>query len=638
MLNSKFLESNLHDKTFWDDLVTFVQINDEKWFNDLVVPTLSLYHLEYVSIYNLKGNIVRDAFLNNKTTIPLNSNLLKLLNKKKQIKYYTKIKSIVFEVFVATIHPTNDPLKKTNPKGYYLIARKLDQPFLNELGKISNSTLKFSLTNSFPKYGENYIQFPVTLKDYSTKKIGYLLFKRPFYVDYKQINKVLFLIIFVIFINIIFYLFFIKIWIKAPLQLVTNILKNDDKSVLPNLKESPGEFAYIGELIEDTILQKEELEVAKIKAEESDRLKTSFLTNLSHEIRTPMNAIIGFTNMIKNEKLEESEFVNYLNIIESSGNNLISIIDDLIEMSKIDANQIKPNYTTFNLHKILTQLYNSIRVTIPTDKKLQLIYKPDKPIIIVSDEIKLKQIVSNLLTNAIKFTPSGTVEFGYTINSNKSLIFYVKDSGIGIDSENISKIFDRFKRVDNEYGVLVGGLGLGLSICKAYTEMLGGTINASSVINKGSNFIFEIPLKEAEADVNSAPISQDHIESSNISKSITVLVAEDDNINFILMNKLLSLRDINIIRAYNGKEALEIIQNTPNIDLILMDIKMPIMNGFEAYEKIREINKTIPIIAQTAYSANDEITKITKMGFDGYVTKPIDKDKLYANIIGNLKS
>jgi signal transduction histidine kinase len=245
------------------------------------------------------------------------------------------------------------------------------------------------------------------------------------------------------------------------------------------LKESNGEFSYIGNLFEENNNQKLELITAKIKAEESDRLKSSFLANLSHEIRTPMNAINGFTDLILNTDINETEKLEYLTVIEKSGKNLVSIIDDLIEMSKIDSNQITPNYTLVNLESCVNELYETIKVTIQNKDLEFILIKSSLPaeFNIVTDDIKLKQVLINLLTNAIKFTDKGMVTFGYEIDENNQLIhFTVRDTGLGIDEEEHKNIFDRFKRVDSDISIKVGGLGLGLAISKAYVELLGGTI------------------------------------------------------------------------------------------------------------------------------------------------------------------
>jgi CheY-like chemotaxis protein/two-component sensor histidine kinase len=373
-----------------------------------------------------------------------------------------------------------------------------------------------------------------------------------------------------------------------------------------------------------------ELIKAKIKAEESDRLKSSFLANLSHEIRTPMNAINGFTELIINTDINETEKLEYLNVIEKSGKNLVSIIDDLIEMSKIDSNQIVPNFAVVNLESCVNELYETIKITIKNKAIDFKLIKSNTPaeFNIITDDIKLKQVIINLLTNAIKFTDEGEVTFGYEIDEKRELInFTVRDTGLGIDEDNHKNIFDRFKRVDSDVSIKVGGLGLGLAISKAYVELLGGTITLESKVGVGSTFYFSIPLKYAKVEhIVVKPIN--NVETTKSAEQM-ILIAEDDNINFLLFQKMMQNKNFKILRAINGQEAVEICLNVPSIDLVLMDIKMPLMNGFEALEQIRPIRPTLPIIAQTAYSSSDDKLKIEEAGFTDYITKPLNRERLF---------
>ena len=381
--------------------------------------------------------------------------------------------------------------------------------------------------------------------------------------------------------------------------------------------------------------------MTKLKAEEGDRLKSSFLANLSHEIRTPMNAINGFTDLLINTKLNAAEQLEYLKVIDKSGKNLVSIIDDLIEMSKIDSNQISPNYTNVNLESCISELYETIKVTIPKTKKIDFyILKNDKPADynIIADEVKLKQVIVNLVTNAIKFTNEGHVTFGYRIDDkNKKIIFMIKDTGPGIDKNNHQHIFDRFKRVENDASIKAGGLGLGLAISKAYVEMMGGMITLESKVEKGSTFSFSIPLQYQEVHTISVKLVKNKAITIN-EELITILIAEDDNINFLLFQKMIQSKNYKIIRAVNGLEAVDISLSNPDIDLVLMDIKMPIMNGYEALEKIKMIRPELVVIAQTAYASSDDEERIKNAGFYGYITKPIHREELYETINEVLKS
>jgi len=247
----------------------------------------------------------------------------------------------------------------------------------------------------------------------------------------------------------------------------------------------------------------------------------------------------------------------------------------------------------------------------------------------LTDEIKLKQVIVNLLTNAIKFTDNGHIAFGFTISPDKNFLeFKVEDTGIGISKKDLDVIFNRFRRVDDDYTISMSGLGLGLSISKAYVEMLGGEITVESVFGRGSVFKFTIPLVYDVSEQNDKNDDDAEI-VQNVFESKIILVAEDDNINFLLLKTILEKKNHQVIRAKNGQEVVDISASNPDIDLIFMDIKMPVLDGYEAFEKIKEQKPDCIVIAQTAHSSNEVKEKIMKAGFSGYITKPLDKDKIY---------
>ena len=247
---------------------------------------------------------------------------------------------------------------------------------------------------------------------------------------------------------------------------------------------------------------------------------------------------------------------------------------------------------------------------------------------IITDETKLKQVIINLLTNAIKYTDEGLVTFKYEIDQKEDKIhFRIQDTGSGIEEDQHKHVFDRFKRVENDKSITVGGLGLGLSISKAYIEILGGTISLESSVGVGSTFYFSIPLQYVKSEhIVVMPIRENELIKS---ENKVILIAEDDNINFLLFQKMMKDKEYKIIRAVNGQEAVDICINDSSIDLVLMDIKMPVMNGFEAVEQIRPIRPHLPIIAQTAYSSSEDRVKIEKAGFDDYITKPLSRERLF---------
>ncbi|MBF6639939.1 response regulator [Flavobacterium sp. J49] len=631
-LESKPILVAINNDTNWDEFVDFTITKDKVWFDETIGNELAIYDAEYLGSYDAQKNfIMRTSTASIKSLDFIPKPAMDLLYKEGIKKFYLKIPEGIVEVTGAAIHPSNDPLKnKTKASGYFFVVRLINQEFLKNLSHITNSEIQ--LVGPSYNYSEekNKISSVVQLKDSQGKIIADLLFQRNFEVYFENTINLLYIIIIAFLVILLMNLIYTRRLVYYPLYLVRRVLLTGNKKAIKLLKESNGEFSYIGNLFEENNNQKMELITAKIKAEESDRLKSSFLANLSHEIRTPMNAINGFTDLIINTDVNEAEKSEYLNVIEKSGKNLVSIIDDLIEMSKIDSNQIAPNYTLVNLESCVNELYETVKVTIQNKDLEFILIKSSMPaeFNIITDEIKLKQVLVNLLTNAIKFTDVGMVTFGYEIDEKNALIhFTVRDTGLGIDEEQHNNIFDRFKRVDSDISIKVGGLGLGLAISKAYVELLGGTITLESKVGEGSTFYVSIPLKYAEME----PITVSSVNNFEITKSDDklILIAEDDNINFLLFQKMMQNKNYQIIRAVNGKETVEICLNNPSIDLVLMDIKMPIMNGFEAIERIQPVRPNLPIIAQTAYSSSEDKAKILDAGFTDYITKPLSRERLF---------
>ncbi len=374
-----------------------------------------------------------------------------------------------------------------------------------------------------------------------------------------------------------------------------------------------------------------ELIKAKEKAEESDRLKTAFLHNISHEIRTPMNAIVGFTTLLDTPDLKEELRLQYMDIIYQSSNQLLSIITDIVDISNIEVGQVKVSSGVVNVNALLKTLHEQFDLK-ARQQGLHFEYVadlPDDASLIVTDSTKLIQILTNLISNALKFTPKGSIEFGYTCKEN-NLEFYVKDTGIGIEKEKHSRIFERFFQVENVYTKQFSGTGLGLAISKAYVELLGGNIWLKSEIGEGSAFFFTLPYDNNPGGKRSAVPKTNHNKEMTKIVGKTILVAEDDRINFLLIREILTKTGVNIIWAANGEEAVDVCKTNDKIDLVLMDIKMPLMDGYEATKIIRGFRPALPVIALTAYAQASDKEKALAEGCVGHISKPVDRALLYS--------
>lgn len=631
--NSKTQIVTIDDLTYWDALVTFTKSKNIIWFNDYITNEFETYEVDYISVYDIDKNYitsVANSTCKTKDFIPKLA--MEKLHKAKFSRFYLQIPEGIVEVFGGTIHASHDPKKMlTEPSGYMFTARLLNKKYFKNLENITSSKVHFYDNDTFKKNGNKKVTTLIDLKDHDDKIVSRLLFERPSYLNFERTKELLLIIVIATLIGLIASIHYSRKWVYKPLRLVTNILESDREISIKLLKKEPGEFGHIGSLFEDHRKNRFQLEKSKEKAEESDKLKSTFLANLSHEIRTPMNAIIGFSDLLLNENLNEDLKRSYLKIISSSGKNLVSIIEDLIEMSKIDAKLITPNYKGLDIDKCLNELYNTLKVTIPEDKSIDFyVVKNGEKLQndILTDEVKLKQIIVNLLTNAIKFTDNGHVSVGYRINKNKNVLeFRIEDTGIGIIKKDLKVVFDRFRRVDDDYAISLSGLGLGLSISKAYVEMLGGKIKVESVYGKGSVFKFTIPLIYDEINIEKRLIDDENAKLDFDTK--TILIAEDDNINFLLLKTILELKNHTILRAGNGQEVVEICASNKAIDLVFMDIKMPVLDGYEAFEIIKREHPNLFVIAQTAHSSAEVKDKILKAGFTAYITKPLDKVKIY---------
>jgi PAS domain S-box-containing protein len=382
----------------------------------------------------------------------------------------------------------------------------------------------------------------------------------------------------------------------------------------------------------------DEMLVAKEKAEESDRLKTSFLQNMSHEIRTPMNAIMGFAKLLVQNYNNKPKLEQFSEIINLRCNDLLEIINDILDIAKIESGQLPVNNEECNLNELFLELDTFFKEHQKRIGKqhirfnLQMLCNPSE-ISIVTDKVKLKQIFLNLIGNAFKFTDQGKIQGGCKYDANNNLIFYVSDTGIGIPSDKHEAIFERFTQLNDEKKQPYGGTGLGLSIVKGLVGLLGGKIWIESELEKGTTFYFSFPYKVSKS-VNREPVLKGEKHTYHFSGK-TILVVEDDIYNATYIKEILSDTDINIILTKYGNEAVQFaISRLP--DLILMDIRLPDMDGYEAIRQIKQQKPGLRIIAQTAYAAHEDKQKAFDAGCNDYISKPIKRELLLAMIHAQL--
>lgn len=360
---------------------------------------------------------------------------------------------------------------------------------------------------------------------------------------------------------------------------------------------------------------------AKEKAEESERLKTSFLASMSHEIRTPMNGIIGFADLLKENNINEEDQKNYIEIIKKSGKRMLNILNNIISISKIDAGVEKVNNDATDINSLLKYIYDFFKIEVE-NKGLKLILneKLEKEnSLILTDREKIYSILINLVKNSIKYSDKGKIWFGCN-KVGDNLIFYVKDQGVGIPKKDRETIFNIFTQLKNSDGRKKGGIGLGLTISKKYVEMLGGKIWIDTETKKGTKFYFSIPYVKVD-DIEDE--MEEKLEYTKILKNKKFLIVENDETSMLLLSTIIKKYGGKVIKVYNGLDAIDICRRNNDIDLIFMDIHIPEINGYETTKEIRLFNNDVIIIAQTAYALEGDESLAKTSGCNEYISKPI---------------
>ena len=406
---------------------------------------------------------------------------------------------------------------------------------------------------------------------------------------------------------------------KINVEFISNVYLANNKDVIQcNIRDISRRIEIETELIE-----------AKERAEKSDRLKSAFLANMSHEIRTPMNGILGFTELLQEPNLKRDDISDYIQIIHISGKRILNTINNIVDISKIESGLIQVNISETNINEKMDFIYNFFQPEVEF-KGLQIFLKNSlttKESIIKTDDEKIYGILTNLIKNAIKFTFEGSINFGYK-KKGEFLEFYVKDTGIGIPENQKDLIFERFRQGSESLTRDYEGSGLGLSISKSYVEMLGGKIWVESQECNGSTFYFTIPYIDA-SNPKTKILNTDSMDYNEPQlKNLKILIVENDEISHSLITRMLQEISKEVLHALTGVEAIEICRNNPDLDLVLMDIRMPVMDGYEATRKIRQFNKDVIIIAQTAYAFSGDKENAIKAGSNDYISKPIFKPLL----------
>ncbi len=431
-------------------------------------------------------------------------------------------------------------------------------------------------------------------------------------------------------------------WIAGELESKRCVINTSEGESIP-VEIHSGRIRYSGKEalmfnirdITAIVESEKRLKEAKENAEQADMLKSVFLANMSHEIRTPMNAIIGFSEILSDEDLSKSEREEFIRYITQGSNTLMNLIEDIIDITKIEAGKIKINLTECNVSDLMDELYATfLKIKNRNgNKSLELrLNKPavEKSFTIATDQSRIRQVLSNLLGNALKFTEKGYIEFGFTLEQENNIVFYVKDTGIGIPKEKQKLIFERFGQVEEVQEKEMKGTGLGLAISKKLAELLGGDLTVESEEGAGSVFKLILPIDIGAEKPEKKEVKKKTPEINWNNK--VILIAEDSVLNYTYLEAILQRTNVKLIWAKDGKEAVDICRENEDIDIVLMDIKMPVLDGLNAIKMIKKFRKDLPIIVQTAYAMPEDRERSFAAGSDEYLTKPLNATELFKTI------
>ena len=642
-LESKRLKQVTFDYTFWDEMIEFTHTKDTSWAEENIVPINKTYKTDIALVFNTNEKLIYKTcpiITPILDSIRIPSQVLHQLYNNRFIHYFIRIDTTIVEIHGATIHPNNDADRKTTPQGYFFIGKIIDQEYITNLENITNTAIHISPDSIHTPLNTKTVEIACSkaLLDFNGEVSTYLHITKPlhFLSTYKKFSIIL-ISIFISAMGLYFIILLTatKRWVLTPLKTVERALKEENPNISLELEGKGKEFAEIGQLINSFIAQKKALEFLKNKAEESERLKTSFLANMSHEIRTPLNGIVGFTELIVKHVPNDPKLETYTSIIKSCSRDLLNIVGDILDYSKLEANKISLNSENISVANVLDtlNLQYSKQIDSLAQRGVELRFaKNHSNIEVFADQQRTKQIIINYINNAVKFTSSGYIEVGAFTIDNKAVI-YVKDTGIGIAKERHKDVFERFIQVDSPEKKY-GGTGLGLAISKGLASLMHGQVWVESELNKGATFYLSLPLSNKHYNqylsVKSAQgiVLPDTINWSNK----TLLVVEDDKNTIELIKSFLQSTQIKIITFDNPKDAI-LFAAENELHAVLMDIQLPgDMDGFEASKILKQQNPSVPIIIHTAFYTGEEKEKAIRAGGAACISKPYESKVLLTEL------
>lgn len=503
-----------YDYGLWDGMVELAKSPDSLWAEENLGEVLYWFDLDALWVMGLDGTITYSDITGCAKSLPdttFSDTLLSRLYHDRYVDFYTLAGDSLILIQGATIHATGDEERETEPSGYLFMAKCWDSEIIDLLDKLTWSEISLhSMGNGCPLQAESLkMNQMIPYKHWNGQIIACLEFsKRVDFADLLRSNALRIIVMMALFtvFSLVLLTVLLYYWIGKPLDVIAAVIGKDSAEKIPVLKKSGSDFRRIGLLIESFLQQKEELRVAKEKAEETDRLKSAFLANVSHEIRTPMSGVTGFAELLQKPNLTDEQRKHYTNVIISSGEHLLHLIDDVLDLSVIESGQIRLYNNLFSLEQLMLETYMFFQENDNIkEKQLKLSVNYDlneEESAFMGDKKRIKQILDNLLTNALKFTLQGEVVFGCKKQVQEEILFYVKDTGPGIPEKYHQFIFDRFSQIHNVYyqDGKRHGTGLGLAICRGLVNIMGGRIWVESGEGMGSAFCFTLPVNAESSD------------------------------------------------------------------------------------------------------------------------------------------
>jgi len=506
LMNSN-VDKVIVDYTYWTEFIQNIYPYNEPWFKDNINTTLTSFHHDFVAVYDSIGNLVHQITKENLVHPSIDPLAIEQILKHRFGNFYIKNGQNFYYISGGTIHTDDDPQHKTSPKGVFVIGKIIGREMRTQMENITRSNITIDEDTLKTKVQAQKLFAFIPMKSWDNQVFGYITFSRDFHffkIQKRQDAESLLLIIVSAIVSLLIFFITFKVWVQHPLSLITDILQNEGSAKLERLKSQKSEFGEIGHVMDRFIQQKQELVIAKEKAEESEKLKTAFLSNMSHEIRTPLNGILGFSRLLVEEELTPELRTEFVKIIETNGDQLLTHLNNVMDLAKMDAGILTLENRACSIFNIVNELYLHYSTNIKViSGAIRFEVKPglsEQDSQIISEPDRIMQILKHLIENAFKYTEKGTIEFGYNIHEHYQLLFYIKDSGIGIPKKKQEMVFDNFMQGDMSIRRKYSGSGLGLSLAKSLVELMKGKIWLSSELHKGTTVYFSIPYIKINVD------------------------------------------------------------------------------------------------------------------------------------------